>query len=181
MATAKMITFTGVCWQPMTTSGVVLFLGFDTSCRDSNAVKSMMSWMNGGKRHRWPGTTAKISGHVVAGIVSLHRGDLTQFMNIVAKRCLPSAWPEHGVNHSADWRRRRGALHQRYFWYCSIAIVLQSNWQSTIRGNFLHNLCGNFITHLHQSCGSINHLQFCYSIPSRIPTGCYSKLILKWC
>jgi hypothetical protein len=132
-----------------------------------------MPWMNGGKRHRRPGTATRASGRVAARIFALHRGDLTQSMNIAAKRCPPSTQPERGANHDADRCRRRGAPHLRYFCYCSIVIVLQSTWQSTIGGNL--------IIHLHQNCWSIIHLQFCYSIPSQILTGCYSKLILKFC
>jgi hypothetical protein len=140
-----------------------------------------MSWMNEGKRHRRPGTAKRASGCVAAGIFVLHRGDLTQSMNIAAKRCPPSTRSRHSANHDVDRCRRWGAPHLGYFCYCSIAIVLQSTWPSTIGGDLLQNLCGNLIIHLYQSCGSTIHLQFCYSIPSQILIGSCSNLIPKFC
>jgi hypothetical protein len=44
-----------------------------------------------------------MSGRVVAGIIALHRGDLTQIKKIFAWRCSPIDHPDPSANHGADW------------------------------------------------------------------------------
>jgi hypothetical protein len=58
--------------------------------------------------------------------------------------------------------------------------LIQSAWPSIIEGDLLQNLCDNLIIHLYQSCWATIHIQFCYSISSKILIGFCSNLSPKF-
>jgi hypothetical protein len=43
------------------------------------------------------------SDRMAAGIIALHRGDLTQIKKIFVRRCSPIDHPDPGANRGADW------------------------------------------------------------------------------
>jgi hypothetical protein len=66
-----------------------------------------MSWINGGKQHRWLGTATRPSSRVAAGAFACHGGDLTPSANIPVERCPPStirdaAWITAPINTGGE-------------------------------------------------------------------------------
>jgi hypothetical protein len=57
--------------------------------------------MNGGERRWWPDMARMRSGCVAAGVIALHRGDLTRSKKIFARRCSPPDYPDPSANHGA--------------------------------------------------------------------------------
>jgi hypothetical protein len=133
---AMVITIAGLSWRSTAASSAILSYELATFRRDSNAVKSMRAWMNEEERRRWPDMAGVISGRVAAGIITLHRGDLTRIKKIFARRCTSRAHPDPGANHGADWSSavRVWSLSFRALYHGN---VLQCSWQPKFRVDFL--------------------------------------------
>jgi hypothetical protein len=85
-----------------------------------------------------------------------------------------------GANPGAGSPAAKGDESGDLFQLLYIGNLIQSAWPSIIGGDLLQNLCGNLIIHLYQSCWATIHLQFCYSILSKILIGSCSNLIPKF-
>jgi hypothetical protein len=83
--------------------------------------------------------------------------------------------PRHESRADRCWRR--SALHQGYVDTVASRLIFIPTYRAQSGQIFSKFYVTTSITHLQQSYRSINHLHFCYSIPSRIPTESNSNLI----
>jgi hypothetical protein len=91
------------------------------------------------------------SGRVAAGIIALHRGDLTQIKKIFARRCSPSDYPDPDANRGAD-RSSAARLKLIHPVHCTIAFFFSAPDSQGLGPNFFQismatspNLCSKVV------------------------------------
>jgi hypothetical protein len=63
------------------------------------------------------------------------------------------------------------SLHLKIFCLLYHQSLIQSSWQSNLKGDLLQSSCSNLTIPLYQSCSSINQLQFDYRNPGHLLSG----------